>query len=344
MAIITFAGSVPPWSLASLDANFAYLIGAPTIAGPVTLGAGTVVAPSLTFGSATTGLYATGTDELAITTAGSLFVGIKRMWTAGDYGFGINTGSPTARLHITGSGGIDSTLRLEATGSSNASFLHMKSSAAFPGYAWVGDTDDTYYLRHYSAYAVNAGTGAVTYTATFPFFIGAGNQTILGGTSTSQPITTGMAAGDVGLASAATLLIANTAGNNFLKIASLDSGDNLHIAQQNNMVVGFGGVANAALATGTAGEVMLQNTHALRSSNAANTGSLRLVESNASNRVLLDGGGVGVQLGLALIALGGGASATLGTIGGSGPATAAQNTWMKFFDSAGNGFWVPAWK
>lgn len=51
-----------------------------------------------------------------------------------------------------------------------------------------------------------------------------------------------------------------------------------------------------------------------------------------------------VKWGPALIALGGGAAATLGTIGGTGPATAGQNTWMRVLDSTGAAFWVPAWK
>ncbi len=51
-----------------------------------------------------------------------------------------------------------------------------------------------------------------------------------------------------------------------------------------------------------------------------------------------------VQWGRPLVALGGGAAATLGTIGGSGPATAAQNKWMRVLDDAGAAFWVPAWK
>lgn len=44
------------------------------------------------------------------------------------------------------------------------------------------------------------------------------------------------------------------------------------------------------------------------------------------------------------VALGGGAAPTLGTIGGSGPATAGQNAWMEMRDSAGAAFWVPIWK
>lgn len=43
------------------------------------------------------------------------------------------------------------------------------------------------------------------------------------------------------------------------------------------------------------------------------------------------------------IALGGGAAPTLGTIGGSGPATAAQNSWIQFDDATGKK-WVPAWR
>lgn len=42
------------------------------------------------------------------------------------------------------------------------------------------------------------------------------------------------------------------------------------------------------------------------------------------------------------IALGGGASATLGTIGGSGPTVAAQNEWVQI-EVNGNTRWIPAW-
>lgn len=45
-----------------------------------------------------------------------------------------------------------------------------------------------------------------------------------------------------------------------------------------------------------------------------------------------------------LVALGGGAAPTVGTIGGSGPATAAQNSWLKMTASDGSVFWVPVWK
>jgi hypothetical protein len=54
--------------------------------------------------------------------------------------------------------------------------------------------------------------------------------------------------------------------------------------------------------------------------------------------------GADIEWGRPLVALGGGAAPTFGTIGGSGPATAAQNTWMRVVDSTGAAFFVPAWK
>jgi hypothetical protein len=69
-----------------------------------------------------------------------------------------------------------------------------------------------------------------------------------------------------------------------------------------------------------------------------------LIRANANDRVLLGAGGTPVQLADPLVALGGGAAPTLGTIGGSGPATAAQNSWKRFYDDGGNAFWVPVWK
>lgn len=51
-----------------------------------------------------------------------------------------------------------------------------------------------------------------------------------------------------------------------------------------------------------------------------------------------------IKWGKPLVALGGGAAPTLGTIGGSGPATAAQNSWLRMLDSTGASVWVPVWK
>jgi hypothetical protein len=47
--------------------------------------------------------------------------------------------------------------------------------------------------------------------------------------------------------------------------------------------------------------------------------------------------------GRALVALGGGAAPTLGTIGGTGPTAAAQNAWLRVKNSAGAPVWLPVW-
>ena len=67
------------------------------------------------------------------------------------------------------------------------------------------------------------------------------------------------------------------------------------------------------------------------------------ISTSLGNLKLTSGSG-DIQWGPGLIALGGGATPVLGTIGGAGPATAAQNTWMRILDSTGATFWVPTWK
>jgi hypothetical protein len=60
--------------------------------------------------------------------------------------------------------------------------------------------------------------------------------------------------------------------------------------------------------------------------------------------IVLNPTGNDILWGKALVGLGGGAAPTLGTIGGSGPTTATQNSWMRVVDSTGNAFWTPVWK
>jgi hypothetical protein len=103
------------------------------------------------------------------------------------------------------------------------------------------------------------------------------------------------------------------------------------------------GVASCSLYS-RAGRMYLDNAVDLSARDAAGTGSVFLIRANANDRVLLGAGGTPVQLADPLVALGGGAAPTLGTIGGSGPATAAQNSWKRFYDDGGNAFWVPVWK
>lgn len=68
------------------------------------------------------------------------------------------------------------------------------------------------------------------------------------------------------------------------------------------------------------------------------------LNSQGAGHIYLNPGSGDIKWGKALVALGGGAAPTLGTIGGSGPATAGQNSWLRIRDSAGAACWVPVWK
>lgn len=92
------------------------------------------------------------------------------------------------------------------------------------------------------------------------------------------------------------------------------------------------------------GDIRLANAGTINFRNAANSADLRVIASNSSNQIILGDSTADVLFAKALVAVGGGSAATLGTIGGSGPATAGQNTWMRWIDSGGTACWVPVWK
>lgn len=102
--------------------------------------------------------------------------------------------------------------------------------------------------------------------------------------------------------------------------------------------------APGSVATAGNGDIVTPTSKALRSANNAGTNTFQMVASNASDQVVLSPDGNDIKWGKALVSLGGGAAPTLGTIGGSGPAAAAQNSWMRVIDASGAAFWVPVWK
>jgi hypothetical protein len=69
-----------------------------------------------------------------------------------------------------------------------------------------------------------------------------------------------------------------------------------------------------------------------------------IIQTKGTGQLRLDPQNGDIRWDKALVALGGGAAATLGTIGGSGPSTAAQNSWERRLDSTGAVCWVPVWK
>lgn len=70
--------------------------------------------------------------------------------------------------------------------------------------------------------------------------------------------------------------------------------------------------------------------------------SIQGVDTNINLGLVPKGTGV-LQTGYAAIALGGGAAPTLGTIGGSGPANAAQYRWLKIATADAAAVFIPVW-
>jgi hypothetical protein len=98
------------------------------------------------------------------------------------------------------------------------------------------------------------------------------------------------------------------------------------------------------VAGSSTGDFIIASQHSLRSVNAAGSSTVQILGVDASDRLLLGGTGVtDIVWGRALVTMGGGATATMGSIGGSGPTVLTQNKWMQVRDSANALFWVPTW-
>ncbi len=91
------------------------------------------------------------------------------------------------------------------------------------------------------------------------------------------------------------------------------------------------------------GDIVIKNGAALRGHDAAGTTPIALIGTTTSDCVYLSPEGVDIYWGIPMVALGGGANATPGTVGGSGPAVTAQDGWMKGKDSAGD-FFIAIWR
>lgn len=169
-------------------------------------------------------------------------------------------------------------------------------------------------------------------------------------------VPSGANTGDLVLANTKAYRI-NDAGGTARAIVTLDAGAITSIGDTNNsggivLNPGTGNtrISSGILALGTtvtsgagAGELVIGNIKAIRAVDNAGTSTHRMIELTTTDQVLIGGGAPDIRWGKPLVALGGGSTATLGTIGGSGPATVTQNAWMRVINSAGVAFWVPAW-
>lgn len=90
--------------------------------------------------------------------------------------------------------------------------------------------------------------------------------------------------------------------------------------------------------------IRMNNATNLAARNAADSDDIEMVQVSAGNRVVLAPSGDALQFGSPARATGGGAGATMGTIGGSGPTAAAQAGWLEVYDAAGNKRFIPVWQ
>jgi hypothetical protein len=123
-------------------------------------------------------------------------------------------------------------------------------------------------------------------------------------------------------------------------------------------VTAKGGTIGLSLSSAGGGtvQILTNNSNALQvevlhtsaaTSNITLTGSTTNIPTigvAGAGTALNLGGGADLQWGKALVAMGAGGAPTLGTTGGTGPATTTQNTWLRFLDSTGAAAWVPVWK
>lgn len=101
-------------------------------------------------------------------------------------------------------------------------------------------------------------------------------------------------------------------------------------------------LGTGAVETGASrGDLVVKNTTGVRSVNNAGNNTYQLIGGNSSDQVVLASGGGDIKWGRPEVALGGGSSATLGTIGGSGPSNAAQNGWLRVVNSTGSAIFLP---
>lgn len=94
------------------------------------------------------------------------------------------------------------------------------------------------------------------------------------------------------------------------------------------------GVALAAISTAAAETITLD---------AKGAGPVLIGSVSTGNITLGQAGAVLVNFARTVVANGGGAAPTFGTIGGSGPATAGQNGWLAV-QVAGTATWIPIWR
>ncbi len=102
-------------------------------------------------------------------------------------------------------------------------------------------------------------------------------------------------------------------------------------------------ITGFAVGGGVAISVITSGTNENLTIDAAAAGAINIGAVSSGN-VTLAGGGGDIRWNRANVALGGGAAPTVGTIGGSGPASAGQRNWLRFIESDGTASFIPVWR
>lgn len=229
-----------------------------------------------------------------------------------------------------------------ADGTDNVLIADNTTQAIGLGSPVVGATSagDVVMRNSRSLRGVNgAGTGTVMMLS-----VDNGDRVVVGSASVvmiGNPASANLAApGELLLGNLKSIRGANAAGTSTISMISLDNNDRVTLAPTS--IATFGNPVSTSAAA--PGDVVLATTAKIRSSNNAGNATIRLIESDAANRVVLAGGGADIKWGTPLVGLGATTLVTLGKTGGSGPAVAPQDSWMRVVDSAGAAFFVPVWK
>lgn len=125
---------------------------------------------------------------------------------------------------------------------------------------------------------------------------------------------------------------------------TLIAGSIVHLVDNAGADVLTTGTGNIRIVNGAVLTNEVNNTAFARQLNGAANAYIEVARINDLNQLVLAFNCADVKWPKANVALGGGAAPTLGTIGGSGPATASQNSWLRVIDSTGAACWLPVWK
>lgn len=107
--------------------------------------------------------------------------------------------------------------------------------------------------------------------------------------------------------------------------------------------IGLGTVGEASIKLAINGTLKLNVGNSLVLQNASANANASLVNTGATGASTLRLTANIININYAAVALGGGSAPTLGTIGGSGPAVAGQNAWLKV-QIAGTDSYIPFWR